>query len=80
MAEKALNKETSVNVKADEKRSTPPKESVYSIKEIAEAAPKLFGVPRHLAITALNEAGARMITIGQAKTIIDKLKNREVKE
>ena len=56
MAEKALNKETSVNVKADEKRSTPPKESVYSIKEIAEAAPKLFGVPRHLAITALNEA------------------------
>lgn len=55
-----------------------PVESVYSASELADNH-KIFGVNRDIVVIALRKAGKNFATITEAKTIIDKFKNKEVK-
>lgn len=53
-------------------------ESVYTAAELA-ANYKLFGVNRDIVVLALRKAGKQAATFDEAKAIIDKFKNKEVK-
>ena len=53
-------------------------ESVYSASELA-ANHKMFGVNRDIVVVALRKAGKTSATVQEAKTIINKFKNKEVK-
>lgn len=57
---------------------TAPAESVYSATELA-ANYRMFGVNRDIVAVALRKAGVSFATVKEAKTIIDKFKNKEVK-
>lgn len=57
---------------------TAPAESVYTASELA-ANHKLFGVNRDIVVVALRKAGRKSATFAEAKAIIDKFKNKEVK-
>lgn len=52
--------------------------SVYSAAELADNH-KMFGVNRDIVVVALRKAGKTSATVAEAKTIIDKFKNKEVK-
>lgn len=52
--------------------------SVYSATELA-ANHKMFGVNRDIVVVALRKAGKTSATVAEAKTIIEKFKNKEVK-
>lgn len=53
-------------------------ESVYTAAELA-ANHKLFGVNRDIVVVALRKAGKSAATFSEAKAIVDKFKNKEVK-
>lgn len=55
-----------------------PKESVYSAAELAENY-KVFKTSREVVEVALRLAGKESATFTEAKTIIEKFKNKEVK-
>ena len=56
----------------------PAEESVYTASELA-AHYKLFGTYREIVIVALRQAGKETATLSEAKSIIEKFKNKEVK-
>ena len=53
-------------------------ESVYTVDELASNY-KLFGVNRDIVVIAMRKAGKKAATFTEAKAIIDKFKNKEVK-
>ena len=56
----------------------PPQESVYTAAELADNY-KVFGTFREIVVVALRIAGKETATFSEAKKIIDKFKNKEVK-
>lgn len=61
------------------KTNTPPEsESVYTIAELADNH-KVFGTFREIVTVALRGAGKETFTFTEAKNIIEKFKNKEVK-
>ena len=61
-----------------EPETTPVAESVYSREELANNH-KAFGTYREIVDVALRVAGKNEATFAEAKNIIDKFKNKEVK-
>ncbi len=57
--------------------STPVQESTYTIAELADNY-KVFGTFREIVVVALRGAGKKDYTFAEAKTIIEKFKNKEV--
>lgn len=55
-----------------------PIESIYSAEELAENH-KLFKTSYEIVAVALRMAGKKEATLSEAKNIIEKFKNREVK-
>lgn len=55
-----------------------PAESVYSAEELAKNY-RAFGTYREIVVVALRQAGKASATFSEAKTIIEKFKNKEVK-
>lgn len=74
MASKTKATESVVN----EPEITPVVESVYSREELADNH-KAFGTYREIVDVALRVAGKEKATFAEAKNIIDKFKNKEVK-
>lgn len=56
----------------------PVNASVYTAEELAENH-KVFKTSREIVVVALRLAGKKTATFQEAKTIIDKFKNKEVK-
>lgn len=52
--------------------------SVYTAEELADNH-KVFGTSREIVVVALRQAGKKAATAAEAKNIIDKFKNKEVK-
>ena len=65
-------------VKAPAAKVAPPKESVYTAAELAQNH-KFFKTSYEIVIVALRLAGKTSATITEAKHIIEKFKNKEVK-
>ena len=65
-------KETTVIVPVSEP------ECVYSTEELA-ANYKLFGTSRAIVVVAMKKSGKTSATMNEAKEIIEKFKNKEVK-
>jgi len=63
-----------INAKAE----TAPVESVYTAKELADNH-KVFGTYREIVVVALRNAGKETATLSEARKIIEKFKNKEVK-
>lgn len=57
---------------------TAPAESEYSAAELADSY-KLFNTSREVVVVALRLAGKEWATFPEAKSIIEKFKNKEVK-
>lgn len=55
-----------------------PEESVYSAEELANNH-KAFNTYREIVVVALRLAGKKEATFAEAKSIIEKFKNKEVK-
>lgn len=53
-------------------------ESVYTAEELAENH-KVFNTSREIVVVALRVAGKKTATFPEAKAIIEKFKNKEVK-
>lgn len=53
-------------------------ESVYTAAELAESH-KAFNTSREIVVVALRLAGKKQATLAEAKNIIEKFKNKEVK-
>lgn len=67
------------NKKTDTAKSAvAPYDSFYSAKELAEQH-NLFNTSFEIVTVALRLAGKKMATFEEAKKIIDKFKNKEVK-
>ena len=71
------------NTKATEQAAKPvskavPADSVYSAAELA-ANNRLFGTGREVVVVALRQAGVDSATFEEAKAILEKFKNTEVK-
>ncbi len=64
--------------KQEIKISAPPAESVYSAAELAENH-KIFNTSYEIVSIALRLAGKKTATFTEAKNIIEKFKNKEVK-
>ncbi len=60
------------------RESAPETESVYTAAELADNY-KAFGTRREIVVVALRLAGKKSATFAEAKTIVDKFKNKEVK-
>lgn len=71
------NKTTKTNT-TDPVEITPAQESVYSIDELADSH-KVFGTYREIVVVALRNAGKETYTFAEAKNIIEKFKNKEVR-
>lgn len=75
----AQNKE---KAKVAENTTTPVKplavESVYTAKEMADNY-KVFNTSREIVVVALRQAKKETATVSEAKAIIEKFKNKEVK-
>jgi hypothetical protein len=65
-------------VKSKAPATARPKESVYSVAELAENY-NVFNTSREVVEVALRLAGKKTATITEAKTIIEKFKTKEVK-
>lgn len=59
-------------------KAAPAPESVYSAVELAENH-KVFKTSREIVEIALRMAGKKTATLAEAKAIIEKFKNKEVK-
>nr|DAO43634.1 MAG TPA: hypothetical protein [Caudoviricetes sp.] len=55
------------------------KESVYSIKELAANARKIFGTRQECVVAALKVDGKSQYTVSEAKVIVEKFLKKEVK-
>lgn len=60
------------------KAEKPTQESVYTAEELADNH-KVFNTYREIVVVALRSAGKKTATFSEAKNIIDKFKNKEVK-
>ena len=69
--------DTKTAAQADKKTKTAA-ESVYPASELANNC-KLFETSREIVVVALRLAGKDSATFAEAKAIIDKFKNKEVK-
>ena len=58
--------------------AAPVAESVYTAADLAKNH-KAFKAPREIVVVALRLAGKQTATFAEAKTIIDKFRNKEVK-
>ena len=56
----------------------PVAESVYTAEELADNH-KIFSTSHEIVVIALRMAGKNTATLAEAKTIIEKFKNKEVK-
>ena len=67
-------------VSNDKAKATAPaaKESVYSAAELA-ASHRAFNTSYEIVVVALRQAGKDTATFAEAKNIIEKFKNKEVK-
>lgn len=70
----------SEKTKAEETAKAPAKEAetVYTAAELADGH-AVFNVAREIVVVALKLAGVTSATVSEAKVIIEKFKNREVK-
>lgn len=59
-------------------KQAPAVESVYTAAELA-ANHKVFGTYKEIVVVALRQAGKEAATFSEAKNIIEKFKNKEVK-
>lgn len=78
---KATEAAEEVSVKVEEKRPAPvapPAESIYTAEELASNH-KAFSAAREIVVIALRKAGKKTATFKEAKDIIEKFKNKEVK-
>lgn len=75
MATSTDKKETKTEVQAVKA----PYESKYGIDELAAAAKTAFDTSAIMVRAALKTAGKTEYTMAEAKTIVDKFKNKEVK-
>lgn len=55
------------------------KESVYSVKELADNARKIFGTRQECVVAALRINGKSEYTVSEAKGIVEKFLKKEVK-
>lgn len=55
-----------------------PAESVYTAADLVNNH-RVFKVPREIVVVALRQAGKEAATLTEAKAIIEKFKNKEVK-
>lgn len=53
-------------------------ESVYTVSELADNH-KVFGTYREIVVVSLRQAGKDAYTLAEAKDIIEKFKNKEVR-
>lgn len=78
---KEMPQEAEVKAKeapAPAKTAAPVPESVYTAAELADNC-KVFGTYREIVLIALRQAGKETATLSEAKRIIEKFKNKEVK-
>ena len=61
-----------------EQDTAPVAESVYTAEDLANNH-KAFKVPREIVVVALRLAGKKTATFAEAKSIIEKFRNKEVK-
>jgi len=59
-------------------KAEPVQESVYSAQELADNH-KAFGTYREIVVVALRQAKMEKATFSEAKKVIDRFKNKEVK-
>lgn len=78
MASNSKAKVTEVVENATAEAVNPAQESVYTAAELADNH-KVFGTFREIVVVALRTAGKEAATFSEAKKIIDKFKNKEVK-
>lgn len=80
MATKSKNAEPRVEETPVKEVTTkaPEQESVYTASELADNY-KVFGTYREIVVVALRLAGKKTATLSEAKNIIEKFKNKEVK-
>ena len=71
------NKTTKTNT-TDPVEIAPAQESVYTVNEMADNH-KVFGTFREIVVVALRNAGKETYTFAEAKDIIEKFKNKEVR-
>lgn len=71
-------KEKATEAAAKAVKAVPAAESVYTAAELADNH-KAFQAPREIVVVALRLAGKKTATFREAKNIIDKFKNKEVK-
>lgn len=71
----ATNKTNAESTSA--KTATTAQESVYTAQELADNH-KIFGTYREIVVVALRQAGKETATLAEAKTIIEKFKNKKV--
>lgn len=64
--------------KAAAEKVAPVMESIYSAEELASNY-KLFNTSYEIVAVALRLAGKKAATLTEAKTIVEKFKNKEVK-
>lgn len=76
MATKNKTKEAMESVSESANQTAP--ESVYTINELADNH-KVFGTYREIVVVALRIAGKETFTFAEAKDIIEKFKNKEVR-
>lgn len=78
MATKAKTEEITKDESVKETAAVKEPESVYTAADLIEGH-KAFGVSREIVVVALKLAKKESATFAEAKVIIDKFKNREVK-
>lgn len=78
-------KETTRNATAERPTESPAqkqkaqKESVYSVKELAANARKIFNTRQECVVAALKVDGKAEYTVSEAKEIVEKFLKKEVK-
>ena len=78
MANTTKATDTAVKEKKTEAKAAAPVASVYSAEELANNH-KVFNTSREIVVVALRLAGKEKARVAEAKTIIEKFKNKEVK-
>lgn len=78
MASKTKATESSVTEAKTEAKTEAPAESIYTREELANSH-KVFGTYREIVDVALRMAGKDTATLTEAKAIVEKFKNKEVK-
>lgn len=79
VAESNENKADAMAEHASKNEKKSPRESVYTINELAANAKKVFGTRQECVMAALKAAGKIECTVAEAKVIIEKFLKREVK-